>query len=107
MLALAVATLGCGPSQDATVSDDAGNASIRKVDTPKFAESRFYRDEDKFLPADEPRMVSASEATFLSDDDEVLGFLIDGKARAYGLQAVCYHHVINDKIGDQPLAVTY
>ena len=87
--------------------DDDAKSSLRTVDTPKFAESRFYRDEDKFLPADEPRMVSAAEATFLNDDDEVLGFLIDGEARAYGLQAVCYHHVINDMLGDQPLAVTY
>ena len=74
----------------------------------RFAdEKRYYRSHDKFLPADFPKFVSVEEADFLADDDEVLGFVIGGQARAYGLQATCYHHVINDLIGEQPIAVTY
>ncbi|MAV36148.1 MAG: hypothetical protein CMJ59_11895 [Planctomycetaceae bacterium] len=78
------------------------------TETSRFAdERRFYRSQDQFLPADFPKFVSSEEADFLSDDDEVLGFVVAGRARAYGLQATCYHHVINDRIGEQPIAVTY
>ena len=81
---------------------------INDTQQNRFAdEKRYYRSQDKFLPADFPKLVSAEEADFLADDDEVLGFVIDGQARAYGLQATCYHHVINDLIGKQPIAVTY
>ena len=81
--------------------------SIRTQKNRFANEKRYYRSQDKFLPADFPKFVSVEEADFLADDDEGLGFVIGGQARAYGLQATCYHHVINDLIGEQPIAVTY
>lgn len=73
----------------------------------RFAESRFYRHHDGFLSIDEPATLPAASATFLDDDDEVLGFVIDGLARAYDVRMLCYHHVVNDTIGGVPIAVTY
>ena len=60
-----------------------------------------------FPAADEPRMITAAEVTDLLDDDEVLGFVLDGQARAYGVRPLAFDHVINDRIGDTPIAVTY
>ena len=73
----------------------------------RFQESRFYRKPDEFLPADNPTIVGAAEATFLNDDDEVLGFVVNGQARAYPVGALCYHHVVNDRIAETPVAITY
>lgn len=73
----------------------------------RFQDSRFVISHDLFLAADDPPTAPAREATFLKDDDEVLGFVVGGKARAYSVQAIAYHHVVNDHLGGAPLTVTY
>ncbi|MDP7019619.1 MAG: DUF3179 domain-containing (seleno)protein [Pirellulaceae bacterium] len=73
----------------------------------RFAESRFNRSEDQFITADRPQFVAADEAEFLDDEEEVLGFVIDGQPRAYSIRALSYHHAINDQVGETPLLVTY
>ena len=94
---------GAGPTgDDLTPVDPAPNShSVR------YAEERFLRSHDQFISADRPALVAAHEVTFLEDDDEVLGFVLDGEARAYDVRALCYHHVVNDFIGTTPIAVTY
>ena len=73
----------------------------------RFQESRFYRMPDKFIAADEPRSIPADDATHVLDSEEVLGFVMNGQATAYAIRALSYHHIVNDWIGDQPIAVTY
>ena len=74
----------------------------------RYAEDRFYIAHDLFRAADQPRLVSLAHADrFLRPDDEILGFVLDGEARAYSVQMLCYHHVVNDVIGKTPIAVTY
>ena len=115
VLLCANAICGCREQADTTNQTAAeanqkieGTSSISRTQQHRFADAkRYYRSQDKFLPADFPKFVSIKEADFLADDDEVLGFVVAGRARAYGLQATCYHHVINDLIGEQPIAVTY
>ena len=65
------------------------------------------RSRDQFPTLDYPRVVAASEAAFLRESDEVLGFVVDGVARAYPTTIVGYHHVVNDRIGDTTLTVTF
>lgn len=61
------------------------------------------------IPAiDEPEFVAASEAGgFLRDSDPVLGIEWKGKAKAYGLWFLNGHEIVNDRIGDQPIATTW
>lgn len=60
------------------------------------------------IPAiDEPSFVDAGGAGFLADDDRVLGLLHRGQARAYPIAILNWHEVVNDRIGDDPIAVTY
>ncbi|MCM2373967.1 DUF3179 domain-containing protein [Aporhodopirellula aestuarii] len=54
-----------------------------------------------------PTMVSASEATYLRAGDRVIGVESGGESRAYPLAILNYHEVINDRIGELPIAVTY
>ena len=60
------------------------------------------------IPAiDAPRFVTAAAATFLDDDDRVLGIVRDGVARAYPIAIMNWHEVVNDRFGDEGVAVTY
>lgn len=62
---------------------------------------------DGFLAADEPATVPAAAATFLRDGDEVYGVEVEGRARAYAITKLAYHHVVNDVIAGTPVLVTY
>ena len=56
---------------------------------------------------DQPRFVSAVEADFLKPDDRVLGFHRPGIARAYPISILNWHEVVNDRVGGEPIAVTF
>ncbi|WP_404309469.1 DUF3179 domain-containing protein [Neorhodopirellula lusitana] len=54
-----------------------------------------------------PTMISAAEATYLRAGDRVIGVESGGESRAYPLAILNYHEIINDRIGELPIAVTY
>lgn len=54
-----------------------------------------------------PEMVPVQEVDFLRDDDLVIGFKNGSDVRAYPHIILDWHEIINDKIGDVSLAVTY
>jgi hypothetical protein len=57
---------------------------------------------------DNPKFVSVQEASkFLEDSELVLGININGDIRAYPLQILVWHEIVNDKVGGIPVAVTY
>jgi hypothetical protein len=54
-----------------------------------------------------PQIVGPEEAFYLSDDDLVLGVYLDGQARAYPHNLGWHHEIVNDRIGDRPISVTF
>ena len=60
-----------------------------------------------FVPLDDPEVVAARKATYLDADDVVLGIEVNGKARAYPVRFIAFHHVVNDVVGGRPVAVTF
>jgi hypothetical protein len=59
------------------------------------------------IPAvDNPQFVPASAAK-LPPEAWVLGVVIDGQARAYSLNLLNAHEVVNDRFGDRPIAVIW
>ena len=56
---------------------------------------------------DDPKFVGADDATFMSDKDTVIGLEINGDARAYPLSILVWHEIVNDKVGEVSVAVTY
>ena len=57
---------------------------------------------------DKPKFISIQEADkYLEDSELVLGLNINGDIRAYPLQILVWHEIVNDKVGDIPVAVTY
>ena len=59
------------------------------------------------IPAiDDPVYVPAAEAN-IRDEAWVLGVIIDGEARAYSLELLNSHEVVNDTIGDTDFAAVW
>jgi len=57
---------------------------------------------------DNPKFVSVAEADkFLQNSDQVVGLNINGDIRAYPLQILVWHEIVNDNIGGSLVAVTY
>jgi hypothetical protein len=57
---------------------------------------------------DDPSFVSPSQAqAWLADNEPVIALDIDGQARAYPLQILTWHEIVNDTVGDVPVAVTF
>ena len=57
---------------------------------------------------DDPSFVSPSQAqAWLADNEPVIALDIDGEARAYPLQILTWHEIVNDTVGDVPVAVTF
>ena len=55
---------------------------------------------------DDPRFVPSSEAN-LPPDAWVLGVVMGGQARAYDLNLLTRHEVVNDRYGDEPVAAVW
>ena len=59
------------------------------------------------IPAiDRPRFVDAARSG-LRDDDRVLGLVRGSLARAYPVRILNWHEIVNDRLGDDAVAVTY
>ncbi|HSF49638.1 MAG TPA: DUF3179 domain-containing protein [Nitrososphaeraceae archaeon] len=64
--------------------------------------------QDGIPSIDNPKFQSVQEADEILEDSElILGLNINGDIRAYPLQILVWHEIVNDVVGDQPVAVTY
>ncbi len=48
-----------------------------------------------FKAIDNPKMVKAADAGFMTPNDYVLGVTVDGESRAYPTRFIWFHHVVN------------
>lgn len=55
----------------------------------------------------EPHFIAAMEVTFLEDSDEIIGVVDEGVVKAYPLRILTWHEVVNDRLGETPITVTY
>ncbi len=62
---------------------------------------------DGIPPIDDPRFLPVDGVEFLEDDEPVLALEIDGEARAYPLQVMTWHEIVNDTVAGVPVTVTY
>lgn len=54
-----------------------------------------------------PNLITTDEASYLSDEDLVVGVVFNGEARAYSHIVLDWHEIINDQIGENAYALTY
>jgi hypothetical protein len=63
---------------------------------------------DAIASVDEPVMVPVSEGDkFMRDEEMVLGVFADGEARAYSTWHLDHHEIVNDRLGETPIAATW
>ena len=79
--------------------------SKRSVD---LAEIRSVIPPDAIPAIDEPRFLGLAEASeWLSAEAPVIAFERNGDARAYPLEILTWHEIVNDVVGGEPVIVTY
>lgn len=56
---------------------------------------------------DNPRLIAASEASYMRGSDLIFGVSINGDTRAYPLRIMGWHEMFNEVIGGVPVALAY
>ena len=56
---------------------------------------------------EQPKFVAANAANFMRPTDRVIGITVNGESRAYPINILNWHEVVNDQIRGVPVSVTY
>ncbi len=105
-----------GPPDPAGEGLPAGPSALRDRDADEFPPPLVDPEEiisggpppDGIPPIDEPAFVTVAEAdAYLEADEPVVVLDIDGDARAYPVQVLIWHEIVNDEVGGVPVSVTY
>jgi hypothetical protein len=62
--------------------------------------------EQMFHPFGAPQYTTIEHAT-LDKSDMVIAVTLGGESRAYGIREMGYHHIVNDRLHQLPIVVTY
>ncbi len=90
--------------------------SARRSFSTDFSRSLIRYDEilsggvgkDGIPPIDNPQFVSVQVAdAWLNDTEAVFVVEADGESKIYPVQILMYHEIVNDMVGETPVAVTY
>jgi hypothetical protein len=74
---------------------------------PRSATTKTKKLDLPYVTIDHPQFISASQATFLSPHDMVIGVANGKSAKAYPAAILAQHGVVQDQMGDGPIAVTW
>jgi hypothetical protein len=112
----------------APVGDDKGQGEVTLLPAespPRGAENEFNTDfskhsvpyseilsggppKDGIPPIDEPQFIPANEADEWLDDREPVVFVqVNDEAKAYPIQILMWHEIVNDTLGGKPLIVSF
>lgn len=130
LAAALVATLGCGADAKALRGDE--QASLARCTAPfgdsgelGFKTANWKTDfckhsvpygeiqsggppRDGIPPIDAPSFTTQKVAdSWIRDSEPVIAFAMGGKARAYPIQILIWHEIVNDEFGGIPIAVTF
>jgi hypothetical protein len=86
-------------------SVDEFNLSSATVNSDDFVSGGPQKDG---IPAiSSPKFIAVSKADFLEDNDLVIGVVKNDISKAYPIKILNWHEIINDKVGEMPLAITW
>jgi hypothetical protein len=114
---IVISTINSNPTSITSTTDGNTNSAGAVATTAEEEKSIVPIDQivsggpppDGIPSIDNPKFISVQEASkFLKDSELVLGININGDIRAYPLQILVWHEIVNDKVGGViPVAVTY
>lgn len=90
----------------ALTSDWNTNWTLRTIEYDEILSGGPPRDG---IPSiDDPQFTTAVSASeWLADNEPVIALEINGDARAYPLQILTWHEIVNDTVGGEPVVVTF
>ena len=63
---------------------------------------------DGIPPIDNPKFTTPEDADeWIGDQEPVIAFAVNGDARAYPIQVIIWHEIVNDVVAGVPVAVTF
>ena len=62
---------------------------------------------DGIPSVDEPNFSLVADVDYLSNNDLVIGVYMDGQVKAYPHPILNWHEIVNDVVGNVPMAITY
>lgn len=108
LAAVAALLLGAGDAPD---GGGAGGGDYNGFELEDLTVSpdtiRVGAERDAIHAVDLPEFVSPEAAEWVAPHNPVLGVQLGGEARVYPLHLMEYHQVVNDLLGEVPVAVTY
>jgi hypothetical protein len=84
----------------------AGLAPVARAGDELPAEFKQIVPRGRIASVDEPRFVPAQKAK-LAPEAWILGVVIEGQPRAYSLNLLNHHEVVNDRVGDTAFAAVW
>ena len=111
-------TAACGTDSKSSPGDRANLEGPSALDDPRdpaFPDPLIDLDAlvaggpppDGIPPIDDPDFEPASDVDWLADDEPVLSLTVGDETRAYPLQVMTWHEIVNDTVDGVPVAVTY
>lgn len=88
-------------------ADSLNGFDLSTLDVPRSELAAGGPARDGIPALTDPTFIPAQAAGWLEDDDRVLGIFRNGIAKAYPLQILNWHEVVNDRFGNEPVLVTY
>ena len=109
------ATSDAATGLDASVREDVPSALSQPLDDPSLPEPLVDPEDvvsggpppDGIPPVDDPVFLATGEVDFLAGDEPVVAIEVGGEHRAYPVQIMIWHEIVNDEIAGTPVSVTY
>ncbi len=105
---VALEDVAAGPPEDVPSALD--NASDPALPTPLVDTGRIISGgppPDGIPSIDAPLFEPAGGVDWIADDEPVIALDLDGDQRAYPVQILHWHEIVNDTVAGRPVAVTY
>ncbi len=96
-----------GPGDQLSVSMAGWETDFSRHDVPLNEFLSGGPGKDGIPAVDDPKFADVSAIDFLEDQEPVIMVGLDDTWRAYPIQILMWHEIVNDVIGDTPVAVTF
>jgi hypothetical protein len=106
VLVLAIVATACGPGER-TPEGEAPRPSPSPSALVPEDELVEVLAPDSIPSIDDPRFVPPGQASWLAGQEPVISVELGPDARAYPVQILTFHEIVNDVVGGTPVAVTY
>lgn len=96
------------PASDATVPTAAERLPLPMSPAELREKARSGGPPKDGIPSiDDPSFLPAADVTYLDPGDPVFGVVSDGAVKAYPQKILVWHEIVNDRLADRPVSVTY